>query len=191
MGLKEAVWRGGLYPRAHPTLAAPARHLPGAAPQEGSPKAAEMVVGASSIEPTPVPTGVGTPLLCGPLRVWGLAALFLGAKGLCDTMAWEGETCRALTAALSHSAGGDARCWEPLSGVSRVWGPPGEPPRAQRLLRALPTPSPPELIADFGQPQAEETIEEQVQEVSGQAGQGAGSPGPSRTGGCWWVLLRG
>jgi len=44
------------------------------------------------------------------------------------------------------------------------------------LLKALSSPCPPELIADFGQPQSEDTIEEQVQEVSGQLGQGASNP---------------
>lgn len=40
---------------------------------------------------SPVPAGARTPLLLGPLRAWGLAALFPGAKGLCDAMAGEGQ----------------------------------------------------------------------------------------------------
>lgn len=71
--------------------------------------------------------------------------------------------------------------------MSRVWGPPGEPPRAQHLLMAICASCPPELF-NFGQSQSEFNPED-IHEVSRQLGQGAGSPRPLWTGGCWCVLL--
>lgn len=44
------------------------------------------------------------PLLREPLRNWGLAMLFLGAKGLCNTMAGKGQMAgRSMPATHSHS----------------------------------------------------------------------------------------
>lgn len=50
--------------------------------------------GSRSILPQACAQGMlwgGIPLLHGPLRAWGPAALFLGAKMLCDTMAREAQ----------------------------------------------------------------------------------------------------
>lgn len=56
----------------------------------------------------------GTPLLCGPLKAWGLASFSWLQKCYVtqwpERDSWKGEMCHALTATLSCSAEGDMQC---------------------------------------------------------------------------------
>lgn len=71
---------GGLCPSTHPMLAVPAGSLPGAGLQEGSPRTAKVVVGASSPEPAPDACWVEDPIALWTPESLGAGSTFPGCK---------------------------------------------------------------------------------------------------------------
>lgn len=123
-------------------------------------------------------------MLCGPLRAWELAALFLGAKMLHDVMAGEGS-CKVEK--LHTQSRSELHPWFGMDSLGEPGALFGEPHSAQHLFITLCASCLSDLI-NFGQPQ-KQFGREDIHKVSRQLGWGASSPSPLWTGACWWVLL--